>query len=93
VAEQRLTYDASLSDHELGELGDALAMTLHNLMGNHVFQLQRQDVAALIDSYVCDLADDEREAVVWIVWHLFQNAREIVTYEQEQRFWKRLGRR
>lgn len=70
--------DDRLSARELEELADALAMQLHNLLGQRVFWLQRVDVFELIEPYVCDLEEEDQQTLSWVVWHLFQDAREIV---------------
>jgi hypothetical protein len=71
--------DDRLTDYDLRELADALAVQLHNLLGRHVFALTRSDIAELLQPYIEDLASDDQKALPWIVWHLFQEAREIVT--------------
>jgi hypothetical protein len=72
-----------LSDHDLQELADALACQLHNTIGPHVVRLQRVDVAELLEPYICDLATDEQNAINWMVWHLFQEAREIMMLDDD----------
>lgn len=59
------------------DLADMLALQIHDTMGDRVFMLPRTDVAELIHAYVDDLADDDQRAISWMVWHLFQDAREI----------------
>lgn len=71
--------DDCLPDNDLQELADALAVTLHNMLGERVFLLHRMDVAELLDPYICDLAAEDQETLPWIVWDLFQEAREIAT--------------
>lgn len=67
-----------LTDRDLGDLADAMAMHLHNMMGNRVFYLQRADIVELIDEYICDLHPEDQQALCWCVWHLFQDARDMV---------------
>lgn len=69
--------DNHLPDYDLYELADALAVQMHNLLGARVFQLQRHDVADLIAPYTRDLAPEDQQTLPWIVWHLFQDARDI----------------
>ncbi len=69
--------DNQLCDRDLGDLADALAIKLHNLLGARVFHLQRADVAELIEPYIRDLHPEDHQALIWIVWHLFQDARDI----------------
>ncbi|NJK79354.1 MAG: hypothetical protein HC876_08560 [Chloroflexaceae bacterium] len=71
--------DDELSEEELYELADALAMAIHKRMGARVFWLQRGDIADLIDRYVCDLQVDDQSTVAWMIWQLFQDARDIAT--------------
>jgi hypothetical protein len=69
--------DNNLTDNDLCELADALAVMVHNLLGTHVFLLQRADIRELIAPYVCDLEREDQKAIAWMVWHLFQEARDI----------------
>lgn len=69
--------DNNLTDNDLCELADALAVMVHNLLGTHVFLLQRADIRELIEPYICDLEREDQQALVWMVWHLFQEARDI----------------
>jgi hypothetical protein len=74
--------DSSLSDRDLQDLADALAVQLHNMMGPRVFMLQRTDIAELIEPYICDLDSyEDQRALSWIVWHLFQDAHDIMMEE------------
>jgi hypothetical protein len=67
-----------LSEHDLEELADALACKLHNTLGQRVFWLQRVDVAELLEPYIRDLDAEDQKALTWIVWHLFQEGRDIM---------------
>ncbi len=77
--------DDRLPDRDLFTLADALAMQTHNMLGTHVFNLHRNDIAELIEPYICDLDSDDREALPWLIWHLFQDAREIALAEDARR--------
>jgi hypothetical protein len=70
--------DNRLSEHDLQELSDALAVQLYNLLGQRVFLLQRLDVAELIEPYVTDLDAEDQKTIAWVVWSLFQDARSII---------------
>jgi hypothetical protein len=83
VAQRTLHHEpAYLSDAELHELADALAIQLHAWMGRRALRLQRSDIADLIAPYIDDLELEDQQAVPWIVWHLFQDAREFA-FEQQ----------
>lgn len=69
--------DDCLPESDMQELADALALTLHNLMGDRVFLLHRLDVAELLEPYICDLSAEDQATVPWIVWDLFQEAQDI----------------
>lgn len=73
----RTEDDTALSDNDLIALADALAVTVHNLVGQHVFWLTRQDIAELIEPYIADLDQEDQAAMPWMVWHLIQAARDI----------------
>jgi len=62
---------------DLHELADALAIQLHAWMGRRVLRLQRSDIAELVAPYVDDLMPDDQQAVYWMIWHLFQDARDM----------------
>jgi hypothetical protein len=74
--------DNRLSDHDIQELADALAVQLYNLLGERVFLLQRIDVAELIEQYVNDLDVEDQKTMSWIVWSLFQDARQIILQDK-----------
>jgi hypothetical protein len=66
-----------LSDHELYELSDMLAIQLHGWLGHRVYKLSRNDIAELIESFVDDLHPRDQRDVAWVIWHLFQDAMEM----------------
>ncbi len=74
---QLFKQDGQLTDAELEELADTLAMQLHAWLGNRVYRLHRSDIADLIESYTNDLAANDQRTVCWMIWHLFQDAREM----------------
>ncbi|ACL25944.1 hypothetical protein [Chloroflexus aggregans] len=73
----RFTTDDRLPASDLQELADELAIQLHYALGERVFLLPRSDVAELIWPYIDDLHPDDQNDVVWLVWHLFQEAYEL----------------
>jgi hypothetical protein len=77
--------DDRLTDRDLFTLADALAMQTHNLLGARVYNLHRNDIAELIQPYVRDLDSEDREALPWLIWHLFQDARDIALTEEPRR--------
>lgn len=72
----RYSTDKSLSERDLRELADALALRLHDRMGDRVYMLTRGDVVELVTPYIDDLSTEDQRAVPWLVWHLFQDALE-----------------
>jgi hypothetical protein len=72
----RFSTGPGLSERDLRELTDALALRLHERMGDRVYMLTRGDVAELVAPYIDDLEPSDRRAVPWLVWHLFQDALE-----------------
>ena len=72
----RYSSDNGLTERDLRELADALAVRLHERMGDRVYMLTRGDVVELVAPYIDDLGDEDRRAVPWLVWHLFQDALE-----------------
>lgn len=66
-----------LPEHDLYELADVLAIQLHGWMGRRVYRLQRSDIAELIAPYVQDLVTEDQHDISWLVWHLFQDARDM----------------
>lgn len=73
----RFSTEPRLPERDMLELADALALQIHSTLGTRVYRLSRTDVMALIASYVDDLAPQDQEDVSWMVWHLFQDAREL----------------
>ncbi|NJN15582.1 MAG: hypothetical protein HC822_04440 [Oscillochloris sp.] len=73
----RYSTDRRLPERDLHDLADLLAMQLHNLLGARVYRLPRADVVELIESYINDLTSEDQRTVGWMVWHLFQEAREM----------------
>jgi hypothetical protein len=69
--------DEYLSEEDLRDLADSLALQLHELLGPRVYLLPRYDIVALIESYIDDLQPEDQTDLSWIIWHLFQEAREI----------------
>jgi hypothetical protein len=59
------------------DLADALALQIHESLGSRVYLLPRTDVAELIRTYVDDLSPEDQHDISWIIWHLFQDAREM----------------
>jgi hypothetical protein len=72
----RFSTGPRLSERDMRELADALALRLHERMGDRVYMLTRSDVAELVAPYIDDLEPEDRRAVPWLVWHLFQDALE-----------------
>jgi hypothetical protein len=64
--------DGGLSEHDLLELADLLAVQLFEQMGPKVCLLSRRDVAELVEPYIDDLGDHDRRTIPWLVWDLFQ---------------------
>lgn len=73
-----------LADDDLYTLSDSLAVMLHNAIGVRVFLLHRADIADLIADYICDLDADDQATIVWMVWHLFQAARDIALSDRRR---------
>ena len=71
------TSDARLADDDMEELVDALALKLYASLGPKVYLLGRPDIAELVQPYVDDLVDEDREAVPWLLWDLFQEGMEL----------------
>lgn len=72
----RYTTGSGLSERDIRELADALALRLHDRMGERVYLLTRSDVAELVAPHIDDLGAEDQRAVPWLVWHLFQDALE-----------------
>lgn len=73
----RYSSDNGLSERDMRELADILAMRLHDRMGDRVYMLDRSDVSELVAPYIDDLCAEDQRAVPWLVWHLFQDALEV----------------
>lgn len=73
----RFTTDHRLPERDMYELADALALQLHESLGQRVYLLPRADVFELIEPYVDDLARDDQHDLSWMIWHLFQDACEM----------------
>ncbi len=73
----RFSPDRRLAERDMLDLADALALQLHDSLGSRVYLLPRTDVAELIRAYVDDLDAEDRHDISWMIWHLFQDAREM----------------
>ena len=78
----RYTTDNRLPSGDMEELADALAIQLHGSMGQRVYLLSRYDIIELISPYIDDLVPEDQRALSWMVWHLFQEAREMEQGEE-----------
>jgi hypothetical protein len=73
----RFSTDRRLPERDMLDLADALALQIHESLGSRVYLLPRSDVAELIRAYVDDLGAEDQHDISWIIWHLFQDAREM----------------
>ena len=73
----RYSTEGRLPERDILDLGDALALQIHESLGPRVYMLPRSDVLELIGPYIDDLASEDQRAVSWVVWHLFQDAHEL----------------
>jgi hypothetical protein len=73
----RFSTDRRLPERDMLDLADALALQIHESLGSRVYLLPRSDVAELIRAYVNDLGAEDQHDISWIIWHLFQDAREL----------------
>ncbi len=73
----RFSTDSRLPERDMLDLADTLALQLHDSLGARVYLLPRTDVAELIRAYVDDLGSEDQHDVSWMIWHLFQDAREM----------------
>lgn len=77
----RYNTDNKISERDLFELADALAIRLHERLGSRVYMLHRSDVFELIAPFVDDLPIEDQRTISWMIWHLFQDA---LDFELEQ---------
>jgi hypothetical protein len=75
----RFTTDRRLPERDMLDLADALALQIHETLGDRVYMLPRTDVAELIRAYVDDLSAEDQHDMSWMIWHLFQDAREMAS--------------
>jgi hypothetical protein len=73
----RYSTNKQLPERDLHDLADLLAMECHSRFGPRVYRLQRSDVAELLEPYIDDLEADDKRAVAWLVWSLFQDGLEL----------------
>lgn len=73
----RFSTDRRLPERDMLDLADVLALQIHQMLGSRVYRLPRTDVLSLITPYVDDLADQDQQDLSWMIWHLFQDAREM----------------
>ena len=73
----RFSTDRRLPERDMIDLADALALQIHQTLGPRVYMLPRTDVMSLIEPYIDDIAPQDQQDLSWIVWHLFQDAREM----------------
>jgi hypothetical protein len=72
----RYSTDRRLPERDLIDLADVLALQIHETLGPRVYMLPRHDVLTLITPYVDDLVSADQHDLSWMIWHLFQDARE-----------------
>ncbi|MCS6938275.1 MAG: hypothetical protein RMJ55_06880 [Roseiflexaceae bacterium] len=75
--------DGILSERDLHEYADLLALRLYHDLGRRCYLLSRQDIIELIHPYVAHLDRRDRRALSWLVWNLLQEGAEI-EYEIDQ---------
>lgn len=75
--------DGTLSEQDLYEYADLLALRLYHDLGRRCYRLSRQDIIELIHPYVAHLNRRDRRALSWLVWNLLQEGAEI-EYEIDQ---------
>jgi hypothetical protein len=71
------TTDTHMIDDDIEELVDELAIKLYATMGPKVYLLSRKDISELIGEYINDLNTEDREAIPWLMWDLFQEGMEL----------------
>lgn len=69
--------DGVLSERDLQELADLLAMRIYQRLAQRAYALSRQDVAELIHPYISDLLHNDQRTITWMVWDLLQEGAEI----------------
>ncbi len=72
-----LSTSKDLPERDLHELSDILAVKLYERLGHRSYSLARRDIADLIDPYVKDASNNDRKALIWLVWELLQEGAEI----------------
>jgi hypothetical protein len=83
MVRQYTDSDGTLSEQELYEYADLLALRLYQELGRRCYLLSRQDIIELIHPYVAHLDRHARRALSWLVWNLLQEGAEI-EYEIDQ---------
>lgn len=73
----RFSSNGRLPERDMLDLADLLALQIHTSLGSRVYMLPRSDVFTLILPYIDDLSEADQQDLSWMVWHLFQDAREM----------------
>ncbi|RRR68983.1 MAG: hypothetical protein EI684_16730 [Candidatus Viridilinea halotolerans] len=73
----RFSSNGRLPERDMIDLADLLALQIHTSLGPRVYLLPRSDVLTLILPYIEDLNEADQQDLSWMVWHLFQDAREM----------------
>ncbi|PDV99465.1 hypothetical protein [Candidatus Viridilinea mediisalina] len=73
----RFSSNGRLPERDMLDLADLLALQIHTSLGQRVYMLPRSDVFTLILPYIDDLSEEDQHDLSWMVWHLFQDAREM----------------
>jgi hypothetical protein len=74
---RQYSTDGLLSERDLQELSDLLALRVYQRLGHRAYMLSRQDVAELIGPYTDDLAREDQHTLPWLVWDLLQEGMEV----------------
>ena len=74
---RQYSTDGLLSERDLQELCDLLALRVYQRLGHRAYVLNRQDVAELIGPYTDDLAREDQRTLPWLVWDLLQEGMEV----------------